>query len=44
MWLLSVAPEDPEDYNMIEKHGTEALYSVVKSLIHVIWTEDNNGQ
>jgi len=36
MWLFSGAPEDPEDDTVMEKHGAEALYSAVKSLMHAI--------
>jgi len=31
MWLLSGMPDDPEDETVMEKHGSEALYSAVKS-------------
>jgi len=44
MWLFSGAPEDPEDETLMEKHGTEALYSAVKGLMHAIWTEDQDAQ
>ena len=44
MRLFSVAPEDPENETLMEKHGAEALYSAVKSLILAIWTEDQNAQ
>jgi hypothetical protein len=40
MWLFSGAPEDPEDDTSMEKHGAQALYSAVKSLMHPIRTED----
>jgi hypothetical protein len=36
MWLFSGAPEDPEDETLMEKHGPDALYSAVKSLMHTI--------
>jgi len=36
MWLFSVVPEDPDDDTGMEKHSTEALYSVVKSLMHAV--------
>jgi hypothetical protein len=44
MWLFSGAPEDPEDDTMMEKHGAEALYSAVKSLMHAIQTKDEEAQ
>jgi hypothetical protein len=44
MWLFSGVPEDPEDDPVMEKHGTDALYSALKSLMHVIWTEDQDTQ
>jgi hypothetical protein len=39
MWLFSAAPEDPEDDTVMEKHGAEALYSAVKSLMNTIRTK-----
>jgi len=44
MWLFSGAPEDPEDDTVMEKHGAEALYSAVKSLMHAIRTIDDEDQ
>ena len=44
MWLFSGAPEDPEDDTVMEKYGAEALYSAVKSLMHAIWTEEDEAQ
>jgi len=44
MWLFSGAPEEPEDETFMEKHGTEALDSAVKSLMHASRTEDQNAQ
>ena len=44
MWLISGAPEDPEHDAVKEKHGTEALYSAVKRLMHDIPTEDLDAQ
>jgi len=38
------APEDCEDYNVMEKFGAKALYSALKSLMHAIQTEDHNAQ
>jgi hypothetical protein len=28
----------------MEKHGADALYYAVKSLMHVIWTDDQEAQ
>jgi len=44
MWLFAGGPEDPEDDTVIEKHGAEALYSAVQSLMHAIWTENKEAQ
>jgi len=44
MWLFSGAPEDPEDETVMEKHGADALYSAVKSLMHAIRTEVQEAQ
>ena len=44
MWLFSGAPEDTEDETVMEKHGTDALYSAVKILMHAIRTEDQDAQ
>jgi len=44
MWLFSGAPEDPEDETVMEMHCADALYSAVKSLMHAIWTEDQDAQ
>jgi len=44
MWLFSSAPEEPEDETLTETHGTEALYSAVKSLMHAIRTKDQDAQ
>ena len=44
MRLFSGAPEYPVDDTVMEKHGAEALYSAVKSLIHAIRTEDEDAQ
>jgi hypothetical protein len=43
MWLFSGAPEDSEDETVMEMHGAESLYSAVKSLMHAIRTEDQDG-
>jgi len=44
MGLFSGVPEDPEDDTVMEKHGAEALYSAVKSLMHAIRTKDEEAQ
>jgi len=44
MWLFSGVPEDPEDETVMEKHGADAQYSAVKSLMHAIRTEDQEAQ
>jgi SNF2 family DNA or RNA helicase len=44
MWLFSGAPENPEDETVMEKHGADALYSAVKSLMHAIRTEPQEAQ
>jgi len=43
MWLIS-ALDNPEDYTVIKKHGADALFSAVKSLIHAIRTADEEAQ
>jgi len=44
MWLFSGAPDDPENDTVMEKHGADALYSAVKSLMHAIWIEDEEAE
>jgi len=44
MWLFSGVHEDPENDTVMEKDGAEALYSAVKSLMHVIRTKDKEAQ
>jgi SNF2 family DNA or RNA helicase len=44
MWLFSGAPEDPEDKSVMEMHNADALYSAVESVMHAIWTEDQDAQ
>jgi hypothetical protein len=44
MWLYSGAPGDPEDRTVMEMHSADALYSAVKSLMHAMWTEDQDAQ
>jgi len=43
IWLFSGAPEDPEDDTVMEKHGTEALYAAVRSLMHAIRNKDEEA-
>jgi len=40
MWLFSGESKDLEDDTVMEMHGAEELYSVVKRLMHAIRTED----
>jgi hypothetical protein len=40
MWLISVAPEEPERDTAMEKNRAEPLHSTVKGLMHGIRTED----
>jgi hypothetical protein len=44
MWLFSGTHEDPEDKTVMEIRCADALSSSVKSLIHAIWTEDQDTQ
>jgi len=44
MWLFSGPPEEPEDDTAMKKHRAKALYSAVKSLMHDIWTKDEEAQ
>jgi len=44
MWQFSGAPDDPEDDTVMEKHGAEALYLAVKSLMHAIRTGNKEAQ
>jgi len=44
MWLFSGGPDNPEDDTVIEKHGADAMYSAVKSLMHAIQTNDKEAQ
>jgi len=44
MWLFSVAPDNPEDNGVMEMHGTNGVYSAVKSVMHVIRTEDEEAR
>ena len=44
MWLFSGAPHDPEDETEMGKHGTDALYSAVNSLMNAIRTEHLDAQ
>jgi len=44
IWPFSGVPDNREDDTVIEKHGAEALYSAVKSLMHATQTEDKVAQ
>ena len=44
MWLFPGTPEDPEDETLMERHGAEALYCTVKSLMHPIRTDEEVAQ
>jgi len=44
MWLFSGAPDDPEDDTVMEKHCADALNCAVKSMMHALWTEDEEAQ
>jgi len=44
MGPFSGAPEDLKCDTVMEKHGEGALYATVKSLMHVIRTEDEQAQ
>jgi len=44
MWLFAGASDDPENDTVMKKHGAEALYSTVKSLMHAIWTRNEEAQ
>jgi hypothetical protein len=44
MWLFASAPEYAENKAVMEKHGAEALYSTVKSLMYDFQTEDHDPQ
>jgi len=43
-WLFSGALEDAEDDTVMEMHGADPLYSVVKSLMDAILTEAKEAQ
>ena len=43
IWRFSGAPEDSENDTVRAKHGAEALYSAVKSLIYAIKTKDKEA-
>jgi len=44
IWLFPCAPHNPEVDTVMEKHGAEALHSAGKSLMHTIWTKDEEAQ
>ena len=41
---VSGVSEYPEDNTVMEKHGTEALYCALESVMHAIGTEDEHAQ
>jgi len=43
IWVFSGAPDDPQDKTVMENNRAEALYSAVKSLMHAIWTKDQEA-
>jgi len=44
MWLFSDAPQDPEDQTVTETPGEGSFHSAMKSIMHVVWTEDEEAQ
>jgi hypothetical protein len=44
MWLFSGAPEVPEDDTEMEMHGTDQLYSAMKSLLRDIQIEGEHAR
>jgi len=44
MSLFLGVPDDPADDTVMEKHGADALYSAVKSLMDAIRTEDEEAE
>jgi hypothetical protein len=44
MWLFAGGPEDPEVDTVMEMHGSDALTSTEKSLLHAIRTADQDAQ
>ena len=44
LWLFSGVPDNPEDNTVMGKHGADATYSAVMSLMHAIQTEDEDAQ
>jgi hypothetical protein len=44
MWLISGAPEDPEDDTVIDKDSEDILNNVVKRIMHAIQTDDEEAQ
>jgi hypothetical protein len=44
MWLFSGLPDDAGHETVLEKPGSDALYSAVKSLMHAPQTEDEEAQ
>jgi chorismate mutase len=41
---ISGAPEDPEDDTVMERDSADALYSAIKSVMHAIWTQNEEAQ
>ena len=44
MWPLSGESDYPDGDTMMAKYGAESVYSVLVSLVHVIWTEESEAQ
>jgi len=44
MQLFPGVPEDPEDDTVMEKIGAIARYPAMKSLVHAIWTENQDAR
>jgi hypothetical protein len=44
IWLYSGARQHSKNDTVMEKHGADALYFTVKSLMHDIWTGDEKAQ
>jgi len=44
MWLCSDVSDDPEYDTVMEKHRAEVLDSPENSVMHAIWTKDEEAQ
>jgi hypothetical protein len=44
IWLFSGAAEDPEDNRAMEEHRADTLDSAANSMMHVIWTEEEEAE